>query len=449
MKIRFESLFRLYIGTLVVLLAWSVWSADSSSATNAPHTLAGVTNATPGGSLPVLPSINTKEMFQALTGLDDDQLTFGLRNIPWLRNVKLLGEPLWKYIASALYIFLAFYVAKFLDYLTNAILKRWASRTETKFDDLLLELLHGPVKVVGFVILLHVGLNLIRWPGWVERFLSNGLKIAVALSLTYLVIKLVDLLLGVWEQRSANKKDEQFHLQLFPIIRKSIKAFVVVVSFLITAPHLGLNITGLIASLSIGGLAIGLAAQDTLANLFGAVAVLVDKPFHVGDRIQIESVDGIVETIGFRCTRVRNLDGHLVSLPNKLVGSATITNITQRPNIRTIINVGITYSTGRAGIERALGLLTEIFKNHPRTADAWISFNRFADSSLNLQVIHWWKGEDYKVYLADIQAMNLDVKERFDAAGLAMAFPTQTLYLRQEKGWELPPGATPAVPPIT
>lgn len=446
MKIRFESLFRLYVGTLVVLLAWSLWSAESSSLTNTP---AAATNAPPVVSGPTLPTINTKEMVQALTGLDEDQLTFGLRNIPFLREIKFLGEPLWKYIASALYIFLAFYVAKFLDHLINAILKRWAAKTETKFDDLLLELLHGPVKVIGFVILLHIGLNLIRWPSWVERFLSNGLKIIVAASLTYLALKIVDLLLHVWEQRSEDKKDEQFHLQLFPIIRKTIKAFVVVVSFLVTAPHLGFNITGLIASLSIGGLAIGLAAQDTLANLFGAVAVLVDKPFHVGDRVQIDGVDGTVETIGFRCTRVRNLDGHLVSIPNKLVGSATITNITQRPNIRTIINIGLAYSTNRAGIRRAIELLEAIFKKHPRTVDAWISFNKFADYSLNVQVIHWWKGEDYQVYLADIQAMNLDVKERFDSEGLEMAFPTQTLYLRPEKGWEPPPETGPSVPPLT
>lgn len=369
-------------------------------------------------------------MVQALTGLDEDQLTFGLRNIPFLRDLKFLGEPLWKYIASALYILLAFYAAKLLDHVTNAVLKRWASRTQTKFDDLLLELLHGPVKVVCFVILLHVGLNLIRWPPWVERFLSNGLKIVVALSLTYLALKVVDMLLRVWQQRSANKKDEQFHLQVFPIIRKSIKVFVVIVAFLVTAPHLGLNITGLVASLSIGGLAIGLAAQDTLANLFGAVAVLVDKPFHVGDRILIENVEGNVEAIGFRCTRVRNLDGHLVSIPNKLVGNATIINVTQRPSVRTIINIGITYDASRATIERALSLLGEVYRKHPRTVDAWIAFNKFGDFALNLQVMHWWKGDDPKTYFADLQAMNLDIKERFDAAGIEFAFPTQTIHLR-------------------
>jgi MscS family membrane protein len=126
-----------------------------------------------------------------------------------------------------------------------------------------------------------------------------------------------------------------------PIIRNSLRVFVIIVAFLVTSQNLGLNITGLVASLSIGGLALGLAAQDTLANLFGAVSVLVDKPFRIGDRIQLDNVDGVVEQIGFRSTRVRNQDGYLVTIPNKAVGNATITNIALRANIRTLMNIGL------------------------------------------------------------------------------------------------------------
>src|ERR1051325_12133922 len=105
--------------------------------------------------------------------------------------------------------------------------------------------------------------------------------------------------------------------QLFPVIRKSLKLFVLVVAVLVTLDNIGVNITAAIASLSIGGLAIGLAAQDTLANLFGAVAVFVDKPFRIGDTIKLSDVEGTVESIGMRSTRVRNPDGFLVTVPNK------------------------------------------------------------------------------------------------------------------------------------
>src|SRR6185295_7219143 len=116
--------------------------------------------------------------------------------------------------------------------------------------------------------------------------------------------------------RTGENRDKTFDEQLFPIIRKSLKLFVIVVATLVTLDNIGVNITAAIASLSIGGLAVGLAAQDTLANLFGAVAVFVDKPFRIGDAIKLESVTGNVEAIGMRSTRVRNLEGHLVSIPN-------------------------------------------------------------------------------------------------------------------------------------
>jgi MscS family membrane protein len=194
--------------------------------------------------------------------------------------------------------------------------------------------------------------------------------------------------------------------------------------------NLGVNVTAAIASLSIGGLAIGLAAQDTLANLFGAVAIFADKPFRVGDRIKLDTVDGQVETIGLRSTRVRSLDGHLITIPNKTMGSATITNVTARPNIKTEMNLGLTYDTPTAKVQRASALLEEIYRAHPLTSDVWISFNRFDASALNIYVVHWWNGVEPKAHLAGMQELNLEIKRRFEAEGIEFAFPTQTVHLR-------------------
>ena len=200
-----------------------------------------------------------------------------------------------------------------------------------------------------------------------------------------------------------------------------------------TSQNLGINITGVLASLSIGGLALGLAAQDTLANLFGAVAVYVDKPFQIGDTIKLEGgIEGTVETIGLRSTRVRNLDGHLVTVPNKTMGNATITNVARRPTIKTEINLGLTYDTTNAQIERALAILDELYRPHPMTHDVLITFNKFGDSALNIQVVHWWKSTDNRQYLKGMQELNLAVKRRFEEAGLNFAYPTQTLFLKPD-----------------
>lgn len=426
---RFEPFYRALLVLLALGLFWSVWvrAADPSVSTNA----SAATNAVAGGTNAPVES-RPHLGVQLLPSIDRQYLTFGLDEIPFLRDTKFLGIALWQYIASFLFIFLAFYVAKFLDYLTRIWLKRWAEKTETQVDDMLLELAHGPVKVVAFVIFLHVGLSVFEWPPTVERWLASGLKIIVAFSITYAILKVVDIAVGAWRERTGPDADKSFDQQLTPIVRKALKAVVVIVATLVTLDNVGINITGLIASLSIGGLALGLAAQDTVANLFGAVAVLVDKPFKVGDRVQFEGVDGVVETIGLRSTRIRNLDGFLVTVPNKTMGNATITNVTSRPTIRTLFNIGLTYDTPAVKVELATRILEEILRRHPGTHDVLIGFNKFADSALNLSVVHWWKDTDYKAYLRGMQAINLEIKRRFDAEGLSFAFPTQTLYVKQD-----------------
>ncbi len=365
-------------------------------------------------------------------------LTFGLDRITALQWDGIFGFPLWQYLASLIYIFFAFYFSKLLDFLTRVWLKRWSAKTKTTLDDLLLDLLNGPVKVVSFVVLLHVGLNIFPWTEWVEGFLSKALRLIVAISVTYTLLKAVDLLLGYWKAKSKTSDDKSFDEQLFPIVSKTLKAFVIIVAVLVTWQSLSDQpITAILASLSIGGLAIGLAAQDTIANFFGAVVVFVDKPFRVGDHIQLPEVDGKVELIGLRSTRVRNLNGHLITVPNKTMGNATITNLTKRPNIKTTMNIGVTYDTSTVKLKRALEILRNVYQNHPQTSDLIISFNQFADSALNIMVIHWWNGTDGKEHLAVMQELNLQVKEQFDAEGIGFAFPSRTIYLKQDSEWRL------------
>jgi len=366
----------------------------------------------------------------------DTWMTFGLDHVPWLK-MQVFGNPLWHYLALLIFIVLAFYVSKLLDYIIQVQLRRWATRTATKFDDLVLELLHGPVKIVCFVLLLHLGLQVFAWSPWVATLISRGLTIVVAFSLTYVAVKFVDLVMGLWQQRVESAQEGVLDMHLFPIIRKTLKVFVIIVGVLVTSQNLGLNINSLLASLSIGGLAVGLAAQDTLSNLFGAVAILADKPFRVGDHIQLDSIEGKVETIGLRSTRVRNLDGFLVTIPNKTMASSNIVNVSKRPSIKTVINLGVTYDTPADGVERAVKIIEEVFRPHPRTADLVVSFNKFDSSALNIQLVHWWNGTDLKAYSLGLQNLNLELKRRFDREKINLAFPSQTVYLRQDSEWRV------------
>jgi MscS family membrane protein len=439
MKLKFTSVFQAAVLALAVLLVWAVWASAQTS------TLPASANAGAGTGTAAAAGSTNQPLFSAMDFADADTaaatgstnlasatwLTFGLDRVEALQPM-LLGRPRWQFVASLLYIALAFLVARLIDVVICGWLKKIAAKTDTQLDDLLLELVSGPVKVVAFVMLLHLGLRIFSWPPWVEDWLSKGLSIVVALSLTYLAVKCVDLAMAHWRRRAKEGADPAFDEVLFSVMRKLLKGFVLVVAVLLTTHNLGLNITSLLASLSLGGLVLGFAAQDTLANLFGAVAVYVDKPFRVGDRIQLDKVDGTVEQIGLRSTRVRSLDGYLVTIPNKTMGSATITNISRRPSIKSESNFSLTYDLPSSKVARAVALLEEIYRADPRTADVTVSFNKFTDFALNIQVVHFWGGDDLKAHAAAMQALNLAVKARFDAEGIAFAYPTQTLVMKHD-----------------
>ncbi len=221
-----------------------------------------------------------------------------------------------------------------------------------------------------------------------------------------------------------------------PLVRKTLRIFVVVVSVLTIAQSVfGTDITAWLAGLGIAGLAVSLAAQDSIKNLFGSITIFLDRPFQVGDRIVFDGHDGPVEEIGFRSTRLRTLEGNVVTIPNSRMVDSSVLNISKRGAIRRIINVTVTYDTAPARLREAVAILKQIFTepdiapgldpaNPPRVA-----FNEFNADSLNIVVFYWYAPPDYWAYLDHAERLNMKILERFNDAGIDFAFPTQTLYL--------------------
>jgi MscS family membrane protein len=404
-------IYRLGLALLLIIAYWSVWANAQPFGAASPRA--------PGGE-------EATNQLQALT--------FGLKNMPFLSEHTFLAQPLWKYLASLIYLVLAFFVAWLLDYIVNVWLRRIAARTQTHYDELLLKLVRGPVKVVAFVILLNIGLGMFDWPARAQLVLARALIVVVACSITYVVLKLVDLPLGLWRQRIVSSRDRVFGEQLFLLLSKVTKVAILIAAAALTADNLGIKITSLLAGLSVGGLALGLAAQDTVANLFGAVAIFLDKPFHLGDYIKVEGVDGTVESIGLRSTRIRNGNGHLVTIPNKTMGNAIIINITRRPSIHTEMNFRLACDSSVEKVRRATVILGEIFRASPKTSDLTISFNKITEAGLNIYVDHVWAGTDDKEHFAQMQEWNLQIKQRFEAETIELALPTQMVQLKADRG---------------
>lgn len=413
----FLRLWTLLLGGLLAGALFAQAPSTSTTATNAP---ASTPAPARGGTL--------NESQRAFIAENRSLLTFGLDGLPAMQ-VEVLHRPLWQYLATAFYIVIALQVARLVDWIIHTRLKRLAERTETEWDDILLGLVDGPVKVIVFVMLLNVGLHLFDWPETAELWFSRLTFVAIGISVVMVILKAVDAAVGLWRRTLPEDGDRAFNDHFLLLVGKATKLIIGVIATFTVLGHLGFDIRTALASVSVLGLAVGLAAQDTVGNLFGAVSVFLDKPFKIGERVRIGELDGVIEEMGLRSTRLRNLDGFLVTVPNKEVGSARITNISRRPTIRACFGIGLTYDTPATRVKRAVELLEEILKSDPDTHDYLVHFNKFGDFSLNLDVVYWCKKNDYREYTRVFQKINLTIKERFDAEGLCFAFPTQTIQL--------------------
>ncbi len=410
-------------------IVWSVWNnALAQTPTPPPPPDTGMTNGNSNALLPLVQALPTRSFVET----HQDVLSFGLNRVASLQ-VTVLGNPLWQYVATLLYMVLAFLVSSLLDRIVRTQLKAWAARTSSHWDDIIVGMANGPVRVISFVIFLHIGLQLFAWPPTAASYVSRITAVIVAFSILYVVLKAVDAIVGIWQSSLKDDGDRAFNTHFLFLISKIIKVVICVVAALTLIQNLGINITAILGSVSILGLALGLAAQDTVANIFGAVAVFMDRPFKVGDRIQVGTdVDGMVEEMGLRATRIRTLEGVLVTVPNRPTGSNTVTNISMRPTIRGNLDFGITYDTPAERVKLASDLLREIFNAHPKTKDTIIHFNRYGDFFLNINVLWWCNTQDWREYTVALEEINLQIKARFDAEGLQFAFPTRTIHLHQK-----------------
>lgn len=276
-----------------------------------------------------------------------------------------------------------------------------------------------------------VALRLVKAPPPVDEWLAQLLKAGFAVLVAFVASRAASVAFGHWVGMASTSAEIQSRKTLGPLAAKTCAIFFYIIAALLVLQNMGYNVAGLLAGLGIGGVAIALAAKDTVANIFGSVAVLVDQSFSVGDYIQIGSTEGTVEKIGLRSTRVRTPEGYLVAIPNQNLTTSEIINLSARPTRRLVFTIGLVYDLTAAQMEQAVDIVRGIFAAHPQTGDAWVHWKDFGPSSLDIQVVYWCKALAMRDFLDAVQELNVQIKEKLDAAGFGFAFPTQTVLLQK------------------
>ena len=343
-------------------------------------------------------------------------------------DYRFLGNSIEVWAVALAIIIGTFVATKIVYWVLSNILRKLTAKTKTNLDDVLIDKLEKPIRysilIIGYWIAIHY--IYIENEG-VMNFLEAVASIAAVLTLTSITSRVFDALVTEVVQPMVEKTEGGADNYILPIISKAVKGIIWTFGIIIGLDNIGFDITAMIAGLGIGGLALALAAQDSVKNIFAGIMIFLDKPFKIKDRIQIEGFDGVVEEVGLRSTRIRTLDGRIVTIPNSTFTDNSVVNVTSQPALKIVLNLGLTYDTDEVGMQKGVDILRQIVADNSDILeeDCSAGFKDFGDFSFGILFIYYVKPEAH--WLDSQNTISKEVLARFTAAGLDFAFPTQTL----------------------
>jgi len=346
--------------------------------------------------------------------------------------------------AAAFAVFLcAFLVKKLIGQFFVRVLHPIADRTHSDFDDLAFQALRKPAEFLAIIAGLSVAFTLLHLPDEAQNLSSASIKFLVAFDIAWALYNLVDVLDSLM-QKWANRTETDLDDHLLPFIRKSLRIFIVVMAIIMVVQNLGYSISGLLASLGIGGLAIALAAKDALSNIFGSIMILLDRPFAIGDWIQTGDLEGTVEEVGFRSTKIRTFAKTQITVPNSVLMNMPINNYSRMPKRRIRMNVGVTYATKPDQMRKAVNDIRQMLSEHPAIDQEFflVNFTEFGTSSLDIMVYCFTTSTVWQEFLDAQQDVNLKIMDILVGMGLEIAFPSRTVYLENNSEVAQEPSAS-------
>ncbi len=346
----------------------------------------------------------------------------------WLKK-GMMGLLTWQWIAVLIAIFLGYTMRSVFAGLGSMVIKL-THKTPTEWDDKLVQAMISPGALLAATGIWMLSARVIGIRGQALTIINVLLQLLLSFGLIWVFYRVVGVLTEYIRVR-AGKSKSQLDDQIVKLISSSLKTFIVVFGVLLAAQNLGIEIFSVLAGLGIGGLAVALAAKDTLANFFGSIMIMIDKPFAVGHWVVISGMEGTVEEIGFRTTRIRTFYDSVISVPNSNIATAGVDNLGLRHHRRVRTNIDITYNTSPEKMERFLEGIRELIRSHPHTRkeNCHVVFNDFADSSLRIMLYFFLTVPDWKTELIYRNDILLDIVRLADRIGVQFAFPTRTLHI--------------------
>lgn len=333
------------------------------------------------------------------------------------------------------------FISRYISHIIYALIQRMSvSVGREQLDKLLIR----PLNLFLMLVVVFMASRHIHWPEeWdlrpadefgLKMIVSRGFYILVTYSFVAIALRMVDYL-GLVLAARAEKTESKLDDQLVPFVVDALKLLILLIAIFIVLDNVfKVNITTLIAGLGFGGIALALAAKESIENLLGSLTIFFDKPFAVGDMIQLGSTIGVVEKVGFRSTRLRTPDKSYVTVPNKLLTNSELDNLTNRTQRRARFMVGVLYKTKASQMRSIISDIQMMLDEHPETGmDSQVRFYEFGQSSINILVQYFVNTMDWPTYLKVREEINFNIFEIVRRNGSDFAFPTTSVYMENNE----------------
>lgn len=363
--------------------------------------------------------------------------------IDWFERTPLLGVPLWNWLLALVAALLTLLATRFALHLLERRASQWQAQAHHGLATMVLEVLHGTSRTLLTLASLLVGASLLELPGRWDGRIGQLWFVAVALQVGLWGMRAIGLGVRRYAERHGSAGMTQVSASA-TLLSWGLRTLLWSVVLLAILSNLGVNITAFIASLGVGGIAVALAVQNILGDLFASLAIAVDKPFEVGDFIVVGDIAGTVQVIGLKTTRIRSLQGEQVVMSNTDLLKRTISNYRLLQERRIVFGFGLRYGTPVEQLEAVPGLVREVIEALPGLRFDRAHLKALGASSLDFEVVYFVLDPDYNTYMDRQQAIHLGLLRALAGAGLDFAFPTRTVHLASMPPLPAPP--PPAVP---
>jgi len=338
------------------------------------------------------------------------------------------GNTVRIYLIALVAFFVMIFVLKMFQNILIHRLEKLAQKTKTDIDDTFIVIIKSIRPQFYFLVAFYIAIRIIT----INHIAQKIIEAILIVSVVYMVIKAVQILIDYIAQKGIEKNEDSGAKSATNIISLVAKIILWSLGILLVLSNLGVDITSLVAGLGIGGIAIALAIQNILSDLFSSLAIYFDKPFVVGDFIIVGDKMGEVKKIGIKTTRIQALQGEEIVFSNKELTSAQIQNFKKMEQRRISFEFGVTYETSNQKLKKIPQLMQQIIDPIDNVIFDRAHFKNFGDFSLNFEVVYYLESAEYLDYMNTQQDINFKIRELFEQEKINMAYPTQTLHLSKE-----------------